>query len=139
MVRVGQTILTTDMEVAFVLQVRDEGYFCHFADGNRFDLVLDSEVWNIIDGPTETETEDLAHTTLKIEAESTTYIAYKSFSFSKGDIVTWVVQVGQADLDVKGVVLSSNTHFTTASEWGCGVAERVWVIPTFMLKKSTRY
>jgi len=136
MVRVGQTILTTDMKIAFVLQVRDEGYFCHFADEN-LRVVQDHEVWNTIDGPTETETEDLAHTTLKIEAES--IAVYKNLSFAKGDIVTWEVQVGQADLDVKGVVLSSNTSFTTASEWGCGVAERLWVIPTFLLKKSTRY
>jgi len=136
MVRVGQTILTTDMKIAFVLQVRDEGYFCHFADGN-LRLVQDLEVWNVLEGPTETETEDLAHTTLKIEAES--MLVYNNVSYAKGDIVTWEVQVGQADLNVKGVVLSSNTSFTTASEWGCGVAERLWVIPSFLLKKSTRF
>ena len=126
------------METAFVLQKKDGGCFVRFSDGN-FGEISDGEVWNVIDGPTETETEDLAHTTLKIELETDTRAVHRSLSFSKGDIVSWVVQVGQADLDVKGVVLSSNSHFTTASEWGCGVSERLWVIPTFMLKKSTRY
>tara|TARA_B100000424_G_C22928978_1_gene494205 strand:- start:1667 stop:2041 length:375 start_codon:yes stop_codon:yes gene_type:complete len=124
------------METAFVLQLRDEGCFVRYANGNFGELSL-NQVWNVIDGPTQTETEDLAHTTLKVEAENS--IASQNLNFAKGDVVTWKVQVNQADLDVKGVVLSSNSHFTTASEWGCGVPERLWVLPTFMLQKSTRY
>jgi len=136
MVRVGQTILTTNMETAFVLQLRDEGCFVRYGNGDFGELTL-KQVWNVIDGPTQTETEDLAHTTLKIEADKC--LLSHNLNFTRGAVVTWRVQVNHADLDVKGVVLSSNSHFTTASEWGCGVAERLWVIPTFMLQKSTRY
>ena len=41
--------LTTNMETAFVLQLRDEGCFVRYGNGDFGELTL-KQVWNVIDG-----------------------------------------------------------------------------------------
>ena len=65
MVRVGQRVLTTRFKVVRILQIEERGYLVLY-DGLKKKIKYE-EVFNVIDGPIEPETEDVGFTTIEIE------------------------------------------------------------------------
>ena len=127
MVRVGQRILTTSFKVARVLQIEEKGYL--ILCGGLKEKIKYEEVFNVIDGPSEPETEDVGFTTIKIDSAWV-----KSIPFALGSEVKWEVDLNGATLEVCGFVLDSHSYRTTLSESGVSRAERYWIVPTHLLR-----
>lgn len=127
MVRVGQRVLTTRFKVVRILQIEEKGYLV-LCDGLKKKIKYE-EVFNVIDGPSEPETEDLGFTTLKVESDW----VKKALPFALGCEVRWEINLKGAILGVNGFVLDSTYCRTILSESGVSKAERYWIVPTHLL------
>lgn len=128
MVRVGQRVLTTSYKIATILQIEDSGYLI-LCEGLK-KKIKHNQVFNVIEGPTKPETEDIPYTTIRV-GESKSWS--RGQTFAEGSEVMWEVVLNGATLEVNGLVLKSDPYSTTLSEWGVGVSERYWVVPTHIL------
>jgi hypothetical protein len=116
------------MEEGRIVQVKPEVYVLL---GESFVLeVRGSQIVSILRGPTEPETEDIPHVTLTLD---TPHRGVQASAFSYGAKVKWQMTMSNAQIEIKGVVLSSNSSLTTLSEWGCSAVQREWVVPTHLL------
>ena len=131
MVRVGQRVLTTKLKVAKILQI-EEYYYLVLCDGVKKKIKHD-EVFNVIEGPNKPETEDVPYTTIKV-GNGESYTRGRPFDLSEE--ARWSVVLNGASLDVNGIVLKSDPYLTTLSEWGVGVCERYWIVPTHLLSST---
>ena len=130
MVRVGQRVLTTGFKVVRILQIEEKGYLV-LCEGLKKKIKYE-QVFNVIDGPTEPETEDLGYTTIKVEGSW----VKKAHPFALGCEVRWEVNLNGAVLEVNGFVLDSHYYRTTLSESGVSKAERYWIVPTHLLRSA---
>jgi hypothetical protein len=90
-----------------------------------------TDVFNILEGPVNPETEDVPYTTIRVGVEDRTP---RGVTLSIGTEVQWEVELNGATLEVNGIVLKSDPYTSTLSEWGVGVSERYWVVPTSILR-----
>ena len=129
MVRVGQRILTTSLRIAIVLQIESSCYLT-LCEGKETKIKF-TDVSNVLEGPVKPETEDVPYTTIRVGVEDR---RLRGVVLSIGTEVQWEVELNGATLEVNGVVLKSEPYTTTLSEWGVGVSERYWVVPTSILR-----
>lgn len=91
-----------------------------------------SHIVSVLRGPTEPETEDIPFVTMNLESRGVSPKVGTPFSF--GAVCMWEVEMGGASIEIKGVVLSSTARVTSLSEWGSCAEERVWEVPTGLLR-----
>ncbi len=127
--RVGQTVLTSRLIEGRVVQIK--GDVLVLLTETSVLEVRRGQVVSILRGPTEPETEDIPYVTLTLES---LHRNVQTSAFSYGTKVSWQMTMSDAQIEVKGVVLSSNASLTTVSEWGCSVPQREWIVPTHLLR-----
>lgn len=134
-IRVGQRILTQDLEEALVLQIEDSSY--RLLLNKKVVYFSENYIFNIISGPTAPETEDVPYQVLRISAPTQRGSHNPPLSggvfFSLGSLASWKIDVGGAELEIRGVVLRTDPYRTTLSEFGVSVAGREWIVPTQIL------
>ena len=134
-VRVGQRILTQDLEEALVLQIEDAGYRVLLR--NKAVYISDSHIFNIISGPSEPETEDVPYQVLRIKHSPTQRTPLSGgFFFRLGSVASWKIDLSGGELEIRGVVLKTDPYTTHLSEVGVSVAGGEWVVPTEILTPS---
>ena len=129
MVRVGQRILTTSLRTAIVLQIESSCYLT-LCEGKKKKIKF-TDVFNVLEGPVKPETEDVPYTTIRVGVEDR---RSRGATLSVGTEVQWEVVLKGATLEVNGIVLKSDPYTSTLSEWGVGVSERYWIVPTSILR-----
>ena len=129
MVRVGQRILTTSLRTAIVLQIESSCYLT-LCEGRKKKIKF-TDVFNVLEGPVKPETEDVPYTTIRVGVEDR---RSRGATLSVGTEVQWEVVLKGATLEVNGIVLKSDPYTSTLSEWGVGVSERYWIVPTSILR-----
>ena len=129
MVRVGQRILTTSLRTAIVLQIESSCYLT-LCEGKKKKIKF-TDVFNVLEGPVKPETEDVPYTTIRVGVEDR---RSRGATLSIGTEVQWEVVLKGATLEVNGIVLKSDPYSSTLSEWGVGVSERYWIVPTSILR-----
>ena len=90
-----------------------------------------TDVFNVLEGPVKPETEDVPYTTIRVGVEDR---RSRGATLSIGTEVQWEVVLKGATLEVNGIVLKSDPYTSTLSEWGVGVSERYWIVPTSILR-----
>lgn len=138
-IRVGQRILTQDLEEALVLQIEDSSYRVLLR--NKVVYISDNYIFNIVSGPREPETEDVPYQVLRIKAPPTQRGSKSAslsggFFFRLGSVASWKIDLSGGELEIRGLVLKTDSYITKLSELGVSVAGREWVVPTELLSPA---
>ena len=143
MIRTGQDVFLVNGEVWRVLRHLDTEFIeVYNAEGGR-EKILKRTVEGVIRGPEQTETEDISSVSVfvPIDKEKHEEHFWKYFngvensSFKVGQKVTFKYCYNDSEIDIIGLVLSNTlpAHICVV-EWGCGVVDRIWEVPTLILE-----
>lgn len=128
--RVGQSVLTENLLEGRVVCFKN-GLVTLLLENSALECPS-SHIVCVLRGPTQPETEDIPFVSLNLEAQGTPPKIGTPFSF--GTPCTWELEMNGGSIEIKGTVLSSTSQSTTLSEWGSSAEERVWIVPTGLLK-----
>ena len=134
-IKVGQRLLTSSLEEVLVLQVKERNFLV--SCGERAFPLSPYEIYGVILDVSAPETEDVGHVQLSVgETKKARPTFRKSGAglFRFGARASWTIDVGGAELNIRGFVLRENAYLTILSELGVSAPDRTWVVPTHLLE-----